>query len=224
MPNSVRPLSPIASYQPGHFPHEAYYTQQQYATIDKAGKYRNKQHNNNNNNKSNSNKQSKQHQQRHPSSESNAEDSEYGGNGGGDSLGIYNKRGHHINERAFAASMRNEHRSRSHGSLANLPFDAVLPPGNNGGDSSDQADGGGDPDHRRKAEMMQMMAEMDLEEERIVRSEVPANFYPAPPRMMYRGGSAGVDPMVAAGLYPGVHMNGGGGAAVNGHGQQRRRR
>jgi len=134
--------------------------------------------------------------------------------------------------------MRNEHRSRSHGSLANLPFDT----NNGGGDSSDQADGGGDPDQRRKAEMMQMMAEMDLEEERIVRSEVPANFYPGPPRMMYRGGSAGVDPMVAAGLYPGVHtnggvdpmvaaglypgvhMNGGGVGAVNGHGQQRRRR
>ena len=203
MPHSVRPLSPVASYQPGHFPHDAYYSQQQYATIDKAGKYRkhHPQHLNNNNSKSNG-KQSKQQQQQ--SSESNAEDSEYG-----DSMGIY-KRGH-LNERAFAASMRNEHRSRSHGSLANLPFDAV-PPGATtavGAGSGDELDG--EPlTERRKAELMQqMMAEMDLEEERIVRSEVPANLYP-PPRMMYRGGGGGVDPMIAAGLYPGVHMNGGG--------------
>ena len=237
MPNSVRPLSPIASYQPGHFPHDAYYSQQQYATIDRAGKYRghNKHHhhpqnnnnnnsssNNNNTNKSN-NKQSKL--QQHPSSESNAEDSEYG-----DSMGIY-KRGH-LNERAFAASMRNEHRSRSHGSLANLPFDAS--PGASAGagaDLSDQADGGGvDPADRRKVEMIQMMAEMDLEEERLVRSEVPANFYPPPAaaaggRMMFRGGGGGVDPMVAAGLYP-HHMNGGlpppSALPVNGHGRRRR--
>ena len=40
MPHNARPLSPIASYQPGHFPHDAYYSQQQYATIDKNGKYR----------------------------------------------------------------------------------------------------------------------------------------------------------------------------------------
>merc|ERR1711997_804126 len=39
MPHNARPLSPVASYQPGHFPHEAYYNQQQYATIDKAGKH-----------------------------------------------------------------------------------------------------------------------------------------------------------------------------------------
>merc|ERR1719336_2328164 len=40
MPHNARPLSPVASYQPGHFPHEAYYNQQQYATIDKANRYR----------------------------------------------------------------------------------------------------------------------------------------------------------------------------------------
>merc|ERR1719225_209817 len=42
MPHNARPLSPVASYQPGHFPHEAYYNQQQYATIDKANKHRGK--------------------------------------------------------------------------------------------------------------------------------------------------------------------------------------
>merc|ERR1719211_179096 len=40
MPHTARPLSPVASYQPGHFPHEAYYGQQQYATIDKSNKFR----------------------------------------------------------------------------------------------------------------------------------------------------------------------------------------
>ena len=40
MPNNARPLSPVASYQPGHFPYDAYYSQQQYATIDKANRYR----------------------------------------------------------------------------------------------------------------------------------------------------------------------------------------
>merc|ERR1719414_2811770 len=48
MPHNARPLSPVASYQPGHFPHEAYYNQQQYATIDKANKHRGKSKKNNN--------------------------------------------------------------------------------------------------------------------------------------------------------------------------------
>merc|ERR1719242_2942555 len=47
MPHNARPLSPVASYQPGHFPHEAYYNQQQYATIDKANKHRGKSKKNN---------------------------------------------------------------------------------------------------------------------------------------------------------------------------------
>merc|ERR1712012_622107 len=71
MPHNARPLSPIASYQPGHFPHDAYYSQQQYATIDKNGKYRGERRH-----KSNG-KSSKQQ-----SSDSNAEDSEYGGPAG----------------------------------------------------------------------------------------------------------------------------------------------
>ena len=36
MPQDARPLSPVASYQPGHFPHHMYYSQQQYATVDRA--------------------------------------------------------------------------------------------------------------------------------------------------------------------------------------------
>ncbi|GBP66493.1 hypothetical protein EVAR_85640_1 [Eumeta japonica] len=40
--------------------------------------------------------------------------------------GIYRKKGH-LNERAFSYSIRQEHRSRSHGSLANLKFSAPAP-------------------------------------------------------------------------------------------------
>merc|ERR1711997_545320 len=85
MPHNARPLSPVASYQPGHFPHEAYYNQQQYATIDKANKHRkNKRSTGGSSSKgSRSNKQQ--------SSDSNAEDSEFG-------AGIHKKG--HINERA----------------------------------------------------------------------------------------------------------------------------
>merc|ERR1719323_3003190 len=84
------------------------------------------------------------------SAESNAEDSE--------GTGIYKKG--YINERAFATSMRNEQRSRSYGSLANM----------------EEYDPHGDP----------MMGSPDqIDDGAIERSEVPANFYP-PPRM-YRG-------------------------------------
>merc|ERR1719232_148886 len=106
MPHNARPLSPVASYQPGHFPHDAYYSQQQYATIDKNGKYRGER-------RERKQKSSGKHSKQQSSAESNAEDSE--------GTGIYKKG--YINERAFAHSMRNEHRSRSYGSLANLDFD-----------------------------------------------------------------------------------------------------
>merc|ERR1719245_2364485 len=106
MPHNARPLSPVASYQPGHFPHEAYYNQQQYATIDKANKHG--QHG--------QSRKSKKKDKSTPliSSDSNAEDSEFG-------AGIYKKG--HINERAFSYSIRNEHRSRSYGSLADYEQD-----------------------------------------------------------------------------------------------------
>lgn len=227
MPHSARPLSPVASYQPGHFPHDAYYSQQQYATIDKAGKYRT----GNKNSKANggikhphgpqqtqvpSQKQRggggghpPPHPRNHPSSDSNAEESEFG-------AGIYKKG--HINERAFAHSMRAEQRSRSYGSLANLAYDdeaaAAAAVANGGvmmmgvGEPGD-VEGGG-------REMMQMMAELELDEERIERSEVPANFYPA------NGGQVGNH------MYPPAVMNGHAPAQhhmlppVNGHARRRR--
>lgn len=42
--------------------------------------------------------------------------------------GIYRKKGH-LNERAFSYSIRQEHRSRSYGSLANLKFATPIPNG-----------------------------------------------------------------------------------------------
>lgn len=191
MPHSARPLSPVASYQPGHFPHDAYYSQQQYATIDKNGKYR---HHRDRKHKSNG-KHSKHHQS---SAESNAEDSEGNGNG------IYKKG--YINERAFAHSMRNEHRSRSYGSLANLPLDpngdVMLSPEDQG--SPQMLD-----DRKKGRDMMQMMDNLDLDDDAIERSEVPAGFYP-PPRQ-YRG----LPPP-----HPGAHQANG----VNGgHGRRHRR-
>lgn len=171
MPHNARPLSPIASYQPGHFPHDAYYSQQQYATIDKNGKYRQERGERQRDRKQ---KGGGKHSKQQSSAESNAEDSE--------GTGIYKKG--YINERAFAHSMRNEHRSRSYGSLANLEFDP-------NGNVMDSQDDNGSPemigDDRKKPtrEMMHMMENLDLDDDAIERSEVPANFYP-PPRM-YRG-------------------------------------
>lgn len=147
MPHNARPLSPVASYQPGHFPHEMYYSQQQYATIDKAGKHRKQ--------KSNKHK----HQQE--------EDSEYGG------TGIYKRE--HINERAFAHSMRNEHRSRSYGSLANLEFEPAGEP--EPGAGFDQS-----------KEILQIMDDLHLDEDQIERREVPSNFYPPPRNHRGQGG------------------------------------
>merc|ERR550532_3124856 len=196
MPHSARPLSPVASYQPGHFPHDAYYSQQQYATIDKNGKYR---HNRDRKHKSNG-KHSKHHQS---SAESNAEDSEGNGNG------IYKKG--YINERAFAHSMRNEHRSRSYGSLANLQFDPngeVIGPGEDQGPEEMLND-------RKKIprDMMHMMDNLDLDNDAIERSEVPANFYPPPRAHRGHGGHGpGLPP-------PHPHVNG----VAGGHTRRHRR-
>lgn len=171
MPHNARPMSPVASYQPGHFPHEAYYNQQQYATIDKANKHRSK-----------SGKSSKKNGDKSMmiSSDSNAEDSEFG-------AGI-NKKGY-INERAFSYSIRNEHRSRSFGSLAEYgPDGEPLPPSQNGIDPEDE-DLEHEPQDPVKREFLHnMMSELDLADDTIERREVPPGFYPPPhsngPRQM----------------------------------------
>lgn len=175
MPHNARPLSPVASYQPGHFPHEAYYNQQQYATIDKANKHKG----------SRSKKGDHHPQPPMGSSDSNAEESEFG-------AGIYKKG--HINERAFSYSIRNEHRSRSYGSLSNMQFGPngePLPPGEGG--SGDDEDMNMNPHHHNSKQefLHNMMSELELGDDTIERREVPPGLYPprgggltAPPPMM----------------------------------------
>lgn len=69
------------------------------------------------------------------------------GNSGAESpggTGIYKRKGH-LNERAFSYSIRQEHRSRSHGSLASLQFNP--------------------PDLKKEREIAQMVAGLDLNED-----------------------------------------------------------
>lgn len=93
MPQSARPTSPVASYQPGAFNHEQYYQQQQYSTTPRPeAQYKKK---------------------KGKSSKSSDVESPF-------NTGIYKKKGH-LNERAFSYSIRQEHRSRSN-SLSNLKY------------------------------------------------------------------------------------------------------
>lgn len=69
------------------------------------------------------------------------------GNSGTESpggTGIYRRKGH-LNERAFSYSIRQEHRSRSHGSLASLQFNP--------------------PDMKKEREIAQMVAGLDLNDD-----------------------------------------------------------
>ncbi|KAL9697746.1 hypothetical protein quinque_001187 [Culex quinquefasciatus] len=82
------------------------------------------------------------------------------GNSGAESpggTGIYRRKGH-LNERAFSYSIRQEHRSRSHGSLASLQFNP--------------------PDMKKEREIAQMVAGLELADESATlqrrRSEVMA--------------------------------------------------
>lgn len=93
--SASRPLSPIASYQPGHFPHEAYNNRQSqhFATMDNRRFRRNV-----------SGPDANLARNR------NKTDSP-------PSLGIYKQRRNHLNEKAFGFSIQQEQRSRSIGSL-----------------------------------------------------------------------------------------------------------
>ncbi len=182
MPHTARPISPVASYQPGQFPYEAYYGHQQYATIDKSNKYRkNKPPPSQNSKSKNSSK--------NPSSDSNADDSEFG-------AGLYKKG--HINERAFSYSIRNEQRSRSYGSLANANSGHEGdggPPGENGGPSN--GDG--------QTDLAHMMSDIELADDHIERREVPPGLY-NPDAMMAAAAAA-----AAAGGQNGIGHYGNGG-------------
>lgn len=84
--------------------------------------------------------------------------------------GIYRKKGH-LNERAFSYSIRQEHRSRSYGSLANLKFATPIP---NGGGPPETAN---KEDMKKEREIMQMMHDLELSGDELERSEVPAAVY-----------------------------------------------
>ncbi|XP_026754892.1 uncharacterized protein LOC113514985 isoform X2 [Galleria mellonella] len=77
-----------------------------------------------------------------------------------DAGGIYRKKGH-LNERAFSYSIRQEHRSRSHGSLANLKFAA--PP---------EVESGRE-ELKKEREIMQLVAGLQLGPDEVERREVP---------------------------------------------------
>ena len=80
--------------------------------------------------------------------------------------GIYRRKGH-INERAFSYSIRQEHRSRSYGSLANLKF-APTPttphPHQNGAAASSGEE------RKKEREIIQMMHDLDVAEGKGFRS------------------------------------------------------
>lgn len=215
---SARPLSPVASYQPEHFPHEAYLMQQYANSV-------NHMNNNNINNngpapktkKGKKDKKSKDsvngmmpplmvpqlmvnggsggggmmmmHQQQqlqhqpppppagppqlavnghrvngngmmsagHDEMTDDTEDSVY-------STGIYRRKGH-LNERAFSYSIRQEHRSRSYGSLANLKFAAppIVPNGVDGVPNK--------VDIKKEREIMQMMQDLELSGDELDRAD-----------------------------------------------------
>uniref|UniRef100_A0A1B6MHK3 PID domain-containing protein n=1 Tax=Graphocephala atropunctata TaxID=36148 RepID=A0A1B6MHK3_9HEMI len=229
---STRPLSPVASYQPGHFPHEAY-LMQQYATMDVKAKKKGKD---NKNKKSipilvngermdddddpespfdaeiyrrkvkegkQSKKGSSQNGDHRPDEddespfntgmyrrkakgtkngkkkEANGDQEDDDDNESPFNTGIYRRKGH-LNERAFSYSIRQEHRSRSYGSLANLKFapPPIVP--NGGGPPGDGAYYGGSvnkEEMKKEREIIQMMQDLELSGDELERSEVPPAVY-----------------------------------------------
>lgn len=162
---SARPMSPVASYQPGHFPHEAY-LMQQYASMDTKPKKK----------KHKSKKDSlivpngKPPSRMDDDDDLQEDDSVY-------NTGIYKRKGH-LNERAFSYSIRQEHRSRSYGSLANLKF-APPPVVPNGVSSPIDHQGVNKEELKKEREIMQMMQDLELSGDELERSEVPAGIYQA---------------------------------------------
>lgn len=158
---SARPMSPVASYQPGHFPHEAY-LMQQYASMDTKT------------NKKKKHKTKKESVTSIPNGKPASRINDDDDLEEGDSVyntGIYKRKGH-LNERAFSYSIRQEHRSRSYGSLANLKFTPppVVP---NGIDHP----GVNKEDLKKEREIMQMMQDLELSGDELERSEVPDGIY-----------------------------------------------
>ncbi|VEN45534.1 unnamed protein product [Callosobruchus maculatus] len=166
---SHRAMSPIASYQPITFPHEAY-LMQQYATVESQSRQRRRE-------KqaaaaavavmaAQQEKQAKINKKL-TQSMNGLDDPNLGSDESPFNTGIYRKKGH-LNERAFSYSIRQEHRSRSYGSLANLKFASPIP---NGHDVEDRED------IKKEREIMQLVQDLDLSEDELERSEVPRGMY-----------------------------------------------
>lgn len=118
---SARPMSPTASYQPGHFPHERY-LMQQYATTGRPNYP--------------------------PGKKGKKKGSEVPEE-------IYGRRGH-MNEKAFAHSIRAEQRARSYTSLVGLGTDSV---------------------NIKDREILQMVHDLDLSGDEIERVEPRPGVY-----------------------------------------------
>ena len=123
---SARPMSPTASYQPEHFPHERY-LMQQYATTGRPP--------------SNYQSGGKKHKKKGGSSEVPEE--------------IYGRRGH-MNEKAFAQSIRAEQRARSYTSLHGIGTESM---------------------NNKDREILQMVHDLDLSGDEIERAEPRPGVY-----------------------------------------------
>lgn len=184
---SNRALSPVASYQPVNFPHEAY-LMQQYATMD--SQYKNSKKRDKEAQKQQA-KLNKKLAQSMNGLDQRLDDPNLGEGESPFNTGIYRKKGH-LNERAFSYSIRQEHRSRSYGSLANLKFASPIPNGHHEVEDRE--------DIKKEREIMQMVQDLDLSGDEIERSEVPRNLYEA------RGGPSG--PIVVAAPHAPPMVNG----------------
>lgn len=158
---SNRAMSPVASYQPVTFPHEAY-LMQQYATMESQGKHRKSRE------KSVEKQQGKLNKKLAQSMNGLDDPNLIRDDESPFNTGIYRKKGH-LNERAFSYSIRQEHRSRSYGSLANLKFASPIPNGIH--DDVDRED------IKKEREIMQMVQDLDLSGDELERSEVPRGMY-----------------------------------------------
>lgn len=106
------------------------------------------------------------------------------GNSGAESpggTGIYRRKGH-LNERAFSYSIRQEHRSRSHGSLASLQFNP--------------------PDMKKEREIAQMVAGLDLNDDATIYRRTQQPMQSSPP--MHRH-STHVMPVMNGGTFGKQH-------------------
>ncbi|XP_063220315.1 uncharacterized protein LOC134529793 [Bacillus rossius redtenbacheri] len=159
---SARPLSPVASFQPGHFPHEAYLMQQYASTMDVKPKKKPPKAVNKPSSKKGTVVNGVDGENTQAPPIIIVDESPF-------NTGIYRKKGH-LNERAFSYSIRQEHRSRSYGSLANLKFASPLPNGEAPLEASKE-------DFKKEREIMQIMQDLDLSGDELERSEVPAGMY-----------------------------------------------